>query len=189
MEYTGIVTKLKEDSNNNTLSVDSYQVSSSSVPQQQMVEAPQTIGRVHCVCVKRSNGQFCLAKLQQASPSAKRHPNAMYWSCSKRTVSGIRLNVQNILFITSQLTSFSVSDQASSCKFFRLASSEELEFYDTRNDTTLPHQLLPSSSMVESSIDTTNIVCSRCKQMGHYARSCPNMSTAPNSPPCKRLRK
>jgi hypothetical protein len=89
MEYTGIVPKPKEDSNKNTLSDGSYQVTSSSVPQQQMVEAPQTIGRVHCVCVKRSNGQFCLAKLQQASPSAKRHPNAMYWSCSKRTVSGI----------------------------------------------------------------------------------------------------
>ena len=94
-----IVPKPKEDSNKNTLSDGSYQVTSSSVPQQQMVEAPQTIGRVHCVCVKRSNGQFCLAKLQQASPSAKRHPNAMYWSCSKRTVSGIRLNVQNIYLL------------------------------------------------------------------------------------------
>jgi hypothetical protein len=53
MEYTGIVTNPKDYSNNDTLSDGSYQVSSSSVPQLQ------------------------IAKLHEASPTAKRHPNAI----------------------------------------------------------------------------------------------------------------
>lgn len=87
--------------------------------------------RVHCLCKKRGSGDFCLAKLQQASPSATRYPNAMYWCCAKNTISR--------------------------CDFWRLAEQESVGR--------------------STSLDASNVVCSRCKRSGHYARACTVMTS------------
>lgn len=91
--------------------------------------------RVHCLCKKRGSGEYCLAKLQQASPSAKRYPRAKYWCCAKNTISR--------------------------CDFWRLAEREDAD--DTEPEVEVGDN---------TSLDATNVICSRCKTRGHYARAC-----------------
>ena len=96
--------------------------------------------RVHCHCQKRNSGGYCLAKLSQASPSAKRHPNAKYWACAKKT--------------------------NSRCNFRVLAGPGNI----VQAEPTPPGVQQQSDSRIV--LDATNIVCSRCKVKGHFARQC-----------------
>lgn len=41
--------------------------------------------RAYCFCLKKNGVERCLAKQQQASPFASKHPNKMYWACNKPT--------------------------------------------------------------------------------------------------------
>ena len=97
MEYTGLTMDAGGANANSARGVDSSTTTPKRKRSHEDVLTPvrdtnvnpsqsATPQRVHCECTKR-NGDHCLAQLKRASPSAKRHPNAMYWGCNKRTVS------------------------------------------------------------------------------------------------------
>ena len=49
------------------------------------VNIPVSSFRAYCFCLKKNGAERCLAKQQQASPFASKHPNKMYWACNKPT--------------------------------------------------------------------------------------------------------
>ena len=49
------------------------------------VNIPVCSFRAYCFCLKKNGVERCLAKQQQASPFASKHPNKMYWACNKPT--------------------------------------------------------------------------------------------------------
>lgn len=148
MRYTGVTKRATKDTQNKRKrdSDDGdYLTTAADTPHHAVEEVVEEVptnsyvdnnGRVHCLCRKRS-GEYCLATMQTASPSAKRYPNAKYWCCAKKTLSR--------------------------CDFWQLVEEQ-----DDAGD-------FPPVDR-STSLDATNIVCSRCKTTGHYARACTVMS-------------